>query len=36
MTILQIEDTRNVEWRQNNVGSQLLQKMGLTLELSKL
>lgn len=28
MTILQIEDQRNLEWRTNNVGSSLLQKMG--------
>jgi Pin2-interacting protein X1 len=30
MTIVQIEDTRNVEWRANNKGSALLQKMGWT------
>ena len=28
MTIVQVEDTRNVEWRANNKGSALLQKMG--------
>ena len=30
MTIVQAEDTRNVEWRSNNKGSALLQKMGWT------
>jgi hypothetical protein len=30
MTIVQVEDTRNVEWRSNNKGSALLQKMGWT------
>ena len=30
MTIVQVEDTRNVEWRANNKGSALLQKMGWT------
>ena len=30
MTILQVEDTRNAEWRKSNVGSALLQKMGWT------
>ncbi|KAG7372110.1 G-patch domain containing protein [Nitzschia inconspicua] len=28
MTIVQVEDTRNIEWRANNKGSALLQKMG--------
>ena len=28
MTIVAIEDTRNVEWRKNNVGLKLLEKMG--------
>jgi Pin2-interacting protein X1 len=30
MTILQVEDTRNSEWRRSNVGSKLLEKMGWT------
>ncbi|KAL3930827.1 MAG: hypothetical protein SGARI_004369, partial [Bacillariaceae sp.] len=28
MTIVQVEDNRNIEWRSNNKGSALLQKMG--------
>ena len=28
MTIVAVEDTRNTEWKSNNVGSKLLQKMG--------
>jgi hypothetical protein len=28
MTIVATEDTRNIEWRKNNIGANLLQKMG--------
>mmetsp|Transcript_2741 Transcript_2741/g.6549 ORF Transcript_2741/g.6549 Transcript_2741/m.6549 type:complete len:284 (+) Transcript_2741:166-1017(+) len=30
MTIVQVEDTRNSEWRKSNLGSKMLEKMGWT------